>query len=287
MELLQLEYFCEVVKQGGITKAAQALHVSQPALSQTIRRLETELETPLFERSWRTIRLTPEGQRFYNHIQDVLIRLREAREDLTPSRLRGVIRIGSYMPLKILLPCIREFAKANPYVDFSFLSVYNHSAQPSEKLDVLLMYEHSDPLNLRRTMNIGMVDVVSVIPSDSPLTSQRIEGLADAAEEDFVSLLRGGQVEEVFAEYKKYGVIPRIRYTTNSRSFKQELLEEGLCTGISNLLLTEQFRATERYSIRSIRELKTLGVWLAWAPEHSLSPAAEAFQRHCSQWFHL
>ena len=50
MELLQLQYFAEVARLESFTKAAQSLHISQPALSQTVKRLENELGVKLFER---------------------------------------------------------------------------------------------------------------------------------------------------------------------------------------------------------------------------------------------
>ena len=68
MELLQLQYFSEVVRQKSVTKAAQLLHISQPALSQTIRRLENELGVKLFEKSGKGIQLT--ANRFHT-VEDV------------------------------------------------------------------------------------------------------------------------------------------------------------------------------------------------------------------------
>lgn len=53
-----INYFLAVAEHGSFTRAASALHVSQPALSQQIRQLEESLGVPLFDRSGRTIRLT-------------------------------------------------------------------------------------------------------------------------------------------------------------------------------------------------------------------------------------
>ncbi len=56
-----INYFLAVAEHGGFTRAASALHVSQPALSQQIRQLEESLGVPLFDRSGRTIILTDPG----------------------------------------------------------------------------------------------------------------------------------------------------------------------------------------------------------------------------------
>ena len=61
MELLQLEYFYAVAKTQHVTHTAEQLHIAQPALTQSIHRLEKELGVPLFHRSGRNIALTEYG----------------------------------------------------------------------------------------------------------------------------------------------------------------------------------------------------------------------------------
>ncbi|GAA1958628.1 LysR substrate-binding domain-containing protein [Nocardioides panacihumi] len=62
MDLRQLEYFLAVVEHGGVNRAAEALHVAQPSLSQSVRRLERELGNPLFHRVGRGLVLAPAGE---------------------------------------------------------------------------------------------------------------------------------------------------------------------------------------------------------------------------------
>lgn len=68
MELSQLRYFCEVARTQHMTQSARNLHISQPALTRSIHRLEEDLNVALFERTGRRIRITPEGSRFYDRI---------------------------------------------------------------------------------------------------------------------------------------------------------------------------------------------------------------------------
>ena len=68
MELRQLEYFRTVADMKNLTKAAQMLYISQPALSKSITALEDELGEALFERRNRKMMLTPSGQLFYRRI---------------------------------------------------------------------------------------------------------------------------------------------------------------------------------------------------------------------------
>ncbi|MQS97976.1 LysR family transcriptional regulator [Companilactobacillus halodurans] len=72
MQLNQLKYFVVVANQESITKAAKILYVSQPAVSKTIGQLEDELETTLFDRTGRTLKLNRAGKLFYSYVNDSL-----------------------------------------------------------------------------------------------------------------------------------------------------------------------------------------------------------------------
>ena len=94
MLLRQLSYFIAVAEHCGFSRAAAALHVSQPALSQQIRQLEAMLEVQLFDRSGRRIRLTDAGDIWLEYARRALRELEEGRralhdaEDLQHGKLR-------------------------------------------------------------------------------------------------------------------------------------------------------------------------------------------------------
>lgn len=77
MELQQLQYFVTTIQTGSITKAAEVLYISQPALSRTLHRLEAELGFSLFERRHTGIRLTPGGEEIYQGAEQVLSTIEE------------------------------------------------------------------------------------------------------------------------------------------------------------------------------------------------------------------
>ena len=97
MELRQLAYFDAVARHGSFTKAAQRLHVAQPAVSAQIRRLEAELGATLLERTTRRVALTHAGELFLARARQVLAQLDAARADLgeLSAVLRGRVRIGA------------------------------------------------------------------------------------------------------------------------------------------------------------------------------------------------
>jgi len=82
MNLTNLRYFVAVAELGSITKAAQALHLTQPAVTRGIRQLEIELEIKLFERLPRAMRLTRFGKGYLRHAQAVFVQLENARNEM-------------------------------------------------------------------------------------------------------------------------------------------------------------------------------------------------------------
>jgi DNA-binding transcriptional LysR family regulator len=79
-------------------RAAERLHVGQPALSQQLRRLERRLDLALFERSTHHVRLTPAGQTFLHHARPVLAGLDHLDRALSRHRTSGTLRVGSLAP---------------------------------------------------------------------------------------------------------------------------------------------------------------------------------------------
>ena len=75
MNSLEIQYFLTIVKYGSFTEAAQALSVSQPAISKQIRQLEAELGCSLFARSGRALSLTEAGQAYHAYFQQCRFQL--------------------------------------------------------------------------------------------------------------------------------------------------------------------------------------------------------------------
>ena len=90
MELTQIKYFLEVAESQHITKSAQKLHIAQPALSQSIHRLEKELRVPLFVPKGRNIVLTEYGKYLRQKLEPVMSELDASRR----SRLFGLVAAG-------------------------------------------------------------------------------------------------------------------------------------------------------------------------------------------------
>jgi DNA-binding transcriptional LysR family regulator len=121
VELRHLRYFIAVAECGGFVRAADYLHVAQPALSRQIRDLEAELKVVLFERSGRGIRLTFAGQGFLQDARHLLTLLQQAesRARRAQSGELGELTIGmveTYTWHDVIIRAIRSFRDRNPDV---------------------------------------------------------------------------------------------------------------------------------------------------------------------------
>lgn len=125
MDIRQLLYFREIVKQGGISKAAELLHIAQPPLSQLLKKLETELGTILIHRYRKKWELTETGELLYKYaeqmlmeMQDVKLRILEIEQGTS-----GTVRIGvSSSCSNMLIDYISLYRAQFPNVKISIIN---------------------------------------------------------------------------------------------------------------------------------------------------------------------
>lgn len=96
MNFRVLKAFLAVSRTGNITRAAEQLHISQPALSRRIAELEEDVGAPLFERTNRSLTLTDRGMRFEAHAREMLEVYERMKRDMAeaPEALTGKVRLG-------------------------------------------------------------------------------------------------------------------------------------------------------------------------------------------------
>jgi DNA-binding transcriptional LysR family regulator len=123
MELHELEAFEAVAMQRSFTRAAEALYLTQPAVTRKIAALEAELRTRLFERLGRTVQLTSSGETLHRYAGEILRLAREAERAVSDvaSGQAGRLAVGasSTTATYILPPLLRRFREAYPGVELS------------------------------------------------------------------------------------------------------------------------------------------------------------------------
>jgi DNA-binding transcriptional LysR family regulator len=151
IDLILLQTFIEVVRLGSVTAAAKTLSRSQPAISNRLRSLESELGVSLFEKVGRKLELTEFGQKLQSRCADLMALSRSIRDiaNLPGGKLTGRIRVGTAPTIAahLLVSCLSEFLRDHNELELVF------------RLDLV------DPL--LEQLRQGIVDVVLVF-SDHP-----------------------------------------------------------------------------------------------------------------------
>ena len=120
MELQQLRYFDEVARTQHVTNSAKKLNVAQPALTQSIRRLERELGVTLFERVGRNVRLTACGEALQKRIAPLLAALDELPEELAvvAGQQRAAVHLAIESASGLAVDAIAAYRSAHPDARF-------------------------------------------------------------------------------------------------------------------------------------------------------------------------
>ncbi|MCM1398051.1 MAG: LysR family transcriptional regulator [Clostridium sp.] len=144
--------FYTVAKKGTISHAAEALFISQPAISKTISNLEAGLGTKLFDRTSKGVTLTAEGEILYNHISRAFDSITQGEEEIKRINELGIgeLRIGVSTSLCkfVLLDYLQDFIIANPHVKLFIdchATVNTIKLLQEDKIDIGLICETNIP----------------------------------------------------------------------------------------------------------------------------------------------
>lgn len=155
MLLRHIRYFLAVAEQGNFTRAAEALHVSQPTLSQQIKQLEENLGTPLFDRSGRTVRLTDAGMAWMRYarlaLQDLEAGTRAIHDVATLER--GNLRLAMTPTFTAYLvgPVIDAFYRQYPGVSVSIHEMTQDRIEAllaEDRLDVGIAFSQAQSVDI-------------------------------------------------------------------------------------------------------------------------------------------
>lgn len=130
VKLESYRVFKEVAEVGNITAAAQALYISQSAVSQSIKQLENDLQTRLFSRNSRGVTLTAEGRMLYEYVRSAmgLLETGEAKLSQTRELQMGQLIIGASdtVTSQFLLPDLDSFHREHPAIHIQIISGRSH-----------------------------------------------------------------------------------------------------------------------------------------------------------------
>ena len=146
---LNLYYiFFTAAKHQNISLAAKELFISQPAVSKAISKLEDNLQTPLFYRSSKGVRLTPEGEILFKQAENAFLALKSGEDQLNRRKELGMgqlsIGVSNTLCKYVLLPYLKDFIKEYPHIRISIecqSSYHTIEALRNGKVDIGLIGE--------------------------------------------------------------------------------------------------------------------------------------------------
>jgi DNA-binding transcriptional LysR family regulator len=180
MEFHQLRYFTAAAEDLSISRAAQRLHVTQPALSRQIAALEAELGVALFDRVKKRIVLTDAGRFFLPKARQIICDAETSAQQLREQfgDAPRTLRLGflSVFLDDLVTPAMREFRQRHPKARVSLFEL-----PPRAQLDRLRTHELDAAI-------LGNIEEAAVLPEDHRLAAKKTIKLAALARESFISL---------------------------------------------------------------------------------------------------
>jgi DNA-binding transcriptional LysR family regulator len=288
MRIEQLEYVAAVARLGSFRRAAEELHISQPALSGSVRSLERELGVDVLERGRHGARMSDSGRDLFPYLLTVLDafdRLRQAAGEQHHSV--RVVRVGTVnaATVPLLTPAIRQFRQDHPATQVEVIGAQQadiHRAVLEGSFDLgLVNYLEGDdrPPELESTPLLSGPAVVCMRP-DSALAAGESVHTSDLLSEPLI-VMRSGYVMHRYVHRLLHDQVPAFSYSADGAEMGKLMVAEGL-----GLTVLPQFSVIgdplEQHGVITCRPLADdhTQVQLVIQRVHSSSPPRAARDLH-------
>ena len=230
MELTQLKYFLEVAESQHITKSADNLHIAQPALTQAIHRLESELEVPLFEHKGRGIILNPFGKYFYEKLKPLYKELLELPEDLKKMAdlEDSTIHLNVLAASKLVTEAVIEYQRIDENLRIEFTQ-----NEETDLYDICittkLFYQNSQNND---DIFVTTENIFMAVPDNERFHKLKTITLQEVQDENFISLLGSRQLRSICDKYcQASGIKPNIIFERDSPEAGKKMIGANLGIG--------------------------------------------------------
>ncbi|MCF7716936.1 LysR family transcriptional regulator [Aeromonas jandaei] len=248
MDLKQLTYLLAVRDAGSFTRAANSLHVAQPAISMAIAKLEQQLELRLFDRQDRAVRLTPEGEVLCRHAERLLLQMHQAEAEMAELKglERGEVRIGiPYMMGSYYFPSrLMAFKHRYPGLKIRVEEAGTRellSRMVDGTLDLAILITSDLPPAIEGA-HLLSEEMLMVVGEDHPLRGAASVTLAQFFTQELALFRRGFyHREHMEALAQKLGVEPDIAFESNLIPLLKAVVRQGFAvTTFLRMVLEEE-----------------------------------------------
>jgi DNA-binding transcriptional LysR family regulator len=294
LTLRQIRYFIAVSESGKMSAAASTLGVSQSAITEALKVLETETGALLFSRHRSGVSLTREGYQFLRHARHVIGAVADATHAVraTPARAAGRFTLGVSFTVAgyFLPPLLMRFARAFPEIEVQLVEhdrgVVESMLERGE-LDMGMILAS----NLRSTLLDSEVLIRSKrrlwLPANHRFLHQPRVTLGDVAGEPFIMLTIDEAARTAMRYWRRAKLKPNVLFETSSVEAVRGMVAHGMGVAIlSDMVYRPWSLEGRRIETINLRDpAPSMDVGLAWRRGKPWSPAMGAFGEYFRQAF--
>lgn len=281
MEFQQLEQFRVLARVQHVTKAADELYVSQPALSQSIKRLEDELGVPLFDRPGRQIRLNSFGQAFLARVEQAFFALGEGQRqarDMAGGDA-GEVSLAS-SALHWLADPLQAFLSGHPAVQLRLFQISVPEMQQKLEAGTLDFGITPAPLTASgfQWRCLLTEEVSLLVPETHCMAGLESIPLGRLASEPMLFGRPGCYLRDLMGPVcREAGFVPRIVCEVDEAAVA-DLVKAGIGVAFTHARQIPHHRRDGLSRVRVTHPTRHLTLGLVWHEKHYLGGAARAFQ---------
>lgn len=288
MELYQLEYFEAVARHENVSKAAEELHISQPALSKAIAKLESELGVNLFDRVGKRLSLNEQGAFFRDSAAQLLMHVQESTDALREfaGAREGTVNVVVRGPQKEALSCTMAFMRENPSVFVTFDVQHSHDKN-STAYDADVVFA---PVGMPFSASVGVPyaerDLKLAVPEDHWLEADGPVDLAALKDEPFAFLTRPYEYYELsYRLCLDSGFTPNVRFVTGSKPALLDFVRAGMGVGLVDSYMTRWGGVDGARIIALERESVIRSLCFACRKPDAMTPVARKYLDFVFEYF--
>jgi DNA-binding transcriptional LysR family regulator len=284
MDINQLEVLVTVAQEQSFSRAAKALHRTQPAVSQAIRRLEVELGEPLFDRSSKDGTLTAAGRVLHEFAQQMLNLRHHAHtaiKELKDLHRGKLLLSANEYTVMYLLPVLPVFRARHPHIKVEVKRGLA-SRIPSEVLGRefeigVVSYKPSD--SSIASVPVMTDELALIVAPDHPLANKEIVSVKELGAESFIAHnVASPYREKVVRTFEKYKTPLNISMEMPTLEAIKRLVEQGMGVALVPRLTAQTEIARKQVVALTVREMRLeRGIHLIYRKGATLSHAARAF----------
>ncbi|MFS3129443.1 LysR family transcriptional regulator [Nocardioides sp. Bht2] len=235
MRIEQLEYLTAVTRHGSLRRASEHLHLSQPALSESVRNLERELGVNLLDRRRSGARISRDGRDLLQPMQDVLDAVERLRAAADKQHHAGqLVRLATVNAgtAPLVAPALHTFRSSRPHAHVEVINarqndIHEGLLEGSIDLGLVNRLESDDVPPGLRSIDLITGHPVVVLRSDHPLAAQPAISMADFIAQPFIAM-RAGYLMHRFVHRLLDGEHPRLACSTDGAEMGKVLVAEGI-----------------------------------------------------------